>query len=136
MAILAAHLSGLDMAQLVRGRGSRVHDAARQGLTRKACRPKLRMLCCCASIDSSDESYDVAVIGAGPAGLTAALALRRAVPALRVAVFDQARDFRPAGVYFRGGDEARRGISRRSVCHTTPIIIATITGRLSDQPGR
>ena len=43
---------------------------------------------------------DVAIIGAGPGGLTTAIALRQAVPGLRVEVFDKASRFDPAGEQF------------------------------------
>jgi len=40
---------------------------------------------------------DVAIIGAGPGGLTTAIALRQALPGIRVEVFDKASRFDPAG---------------------------------------
>ena len=40
---------------------------------------------------------DVAIVGGGPAGLAAALAIERASPSTRVAVFERARVLRPVG---------------------------------------
>ena len=43
------------------------------------------------------NDVDVAVVGGGPAGLSAALAIERAAPGTRVAVFERARSLKPVG---------------------------------------
>jgi 2-polyprenyl-6-methoxyphenol hydroxylase-like FAD-dependent oxidoreductase len=44
-----------------------------------------------------EDQYDVLIAGAGPCGLTTALALRKACPELKIAVLERAKAFRPSG---------------------------------------
>lgn len=43
------------------------------------------------------RNCDVAIVGAGPAGLSAAIAIRQALPGVSVEVFEKAARFQPAG---------------------------------------
>ena len=49
------------------------------------------------SSSPSLSDVDVAIVGGGPAGLSAALAIERAAPGTRVAVFERARSLKPVG---------------------------------------
>ena len=51
----------------------------------------------------------VAIVGAGPGGLAAALALRRAAPTLRVTVHERARALAPRGALVAVVPNVREG---------------------------
>jgi 2-polyprenyl-6-methoxyphenol hydroxylase-like FAD-dependent oxidoreductase len=49
------------------------------------------------AMTAASDCYDVLVAGAGPCGLTTALALLKACPDLKVKVLERAKAFRPSG---------------------------------------
>jgi len=54
------------------------------------------------------RNCDVAIVGAGPAGLSAAIAIRQALPGVSVEVFEKAARFQPAGSVINLGVNAMK----------------------------
>ena len=92
----------------------------------------------CGRIDGRERSWDVAVVGGGPAGCAAALTLRERYPALRVGVIEASQYGRPRpgevlspaaipmleqlGVAASCRTEASRPVHATAVCWGAPVL--------------